>query len=94
MNSKHATKIYNAINRCLDCAGIEEHNVMQTEPKSVGGIYFYVDVCIEDSSAEDLAYFVGFMAETIGMKNIWFDTYPKSKRSHVELVFDQEFLAR
>ena len=94
MNGKHEVKIHNIINNCLDCAGIEPHNVMQTEPKSIRNVYYYVDVCIEDCSSEDLAYFIGFMAQSIGMKNIWFDTYPKSKRSHVELVFDQEFLAR
>lgn len=88
------TKIQNIINNCLDCAGVDNNNVLATNPKSVGGIYYYVDVTIEDYKDEDLAYFVGFLAQSIGMKNIYFDTYPNSGRVHLELVFDQEFLAR
>ena len=88
------TKIQNIINNCLDCAGVDQDTVLATNPKSVGGIYYYVDVAIEDYKDEDLAYFVGFLAQSIGMKNIYFDTYPSSGRVHLELVFDQEFLAR
>ena len=93
MNDKHTTIINNLITNLLDCAGIEQFNAIKSNPKPCHD-GFYVDICIEDCSCEDLAYFVGFLAENIGMKNIWFDTYPSSKRAHIELNFTQEFLAR
>ena len=91
------TKIQNLINNCLDCAGVDQDTVISTNPKKCHDGYakdYYVDLCIEDYKDEDLAYLVGFLAQSIGMRNIWLDTYPSSKRVHLELAFDQEFLAR
>lgn len=93
MNDAMITKIYNLLNNCLDCAGIGPHSAMVTNPKKFDGGW-YVDICIEEYGHEDVMYFVGFLAQTIGMKNIWFDTYPKSNRVHFELVFTDEVLAR
>ena len=92
MNS--ITKIQNLINNCVDCAGIDPDTVMATLPKSGNGVDFYVDLSIENFGVEDLAYLVGFLAQSIGMKNVWLDTYPKSGRAHLELVFTQDFLAQ
>lgn len=89
----HISKIKNITANCIDCAGIDQDTVMATEPKPMHDGY-YVDLCIEEYGEEDLAYLIGFLAQSIGMKNIWFDTYPKSKRVHIELAFTQEFLAR
>lgn len=93
MNDKNTTKINNIVRNCLDCAGVDQHKVIATNPKLCSS-GFYVDICIEEYTDEELAYFVGFMAQSIGMKNIWFDCYPKSGRVHLELNFDEDFLAR
>lgn len=92
MNDKFVTLITNLLNNCIDCAGIDQNKVIATDPKSCTGGK-YVDVCIEEYTDEELAYFVGFLAQTIGMKNIWLDTYPSSKRAHLELVFDYQVFA-
>ena len=93
MNDKFATKIINLLNNCIDCAGLDRDKVMYTNPKECANGQ-YVDVCVEEYNDEQLAYFVGFLAEIIGMKNIWLDTYPKSGRVHLELNFDEDFLAQ
>jgi hypothetical protein len=89
----HITKIENLLNNCIDCAGINQGKALRTAPKPCSDGY-YVDVCIEEYDDESLAYLVGFLAQSIGMKNIWLDTYPSSGRVHIELNFTQEFLAR
>ena len=93
MNSKFITLVNNLLNNCLDCAGVDQHKVIATNPKPCNGGY-YVDVCIEEYGDEELAYFVGFLAQSIGMKNIWLDTYPSSGRAHLELVFDYQTFAK
>lgn len=93
MNDKHATKIHNFLTNCLDCAGVDQHQVIASSPKVCSSGY-YVDVCIEDYRDEDAMCLVGFLAEQIGMKNIWFDTYPNSGRINLELNFDEDFLAQ
>lgn len=95
MNDKNITKIQNLLTTCLDCAGVEpEQTIAPAIKKSPAGINYYVDLCIEDYGEEELAYFVGFIAERIGMKNVWFDTYPKSGCVNFELVVPTEVLAR
>ncbi len=95
MNDKNITKIHNILTTCLDCAGVPQEATHSPIVKlSEQGLSYYVDLCIEDYKDEDLAYFIGFIAERIGMKNVWFDTYPKSKRVHIELCFPLELLAR
>jgi hypothetical protein len=90
---KDITKIQNILNNCIDCAGIDPDTVLSTLPKNCSS-GFYVDVSIEDYREEDMMCLIGFLAQSIGMKNIWFDTYPKSRRVHLELNFDEDFLAR
>ena len=93
MSDKFNLKVKNLINNCIDCAGIDQEKAMFTEPKGCTNGK-YVDVCIEDYKDEDLAYLVGFLAQSIGMKNIWLDTYPSSGRAHLELVFDYQVFAK
>lgn len=93
MNDKSITKIHNIVTNALECSGVELSTAMFTNPKKSHDGY-YVDISIEDFGVEDLACLVGFLAELIGMKNIWFDTYPKSGRAHLELNFPDEFLAQ
>lgn len=95
MNDANFTKIYNRLNIYFDCAGIGAEQVLKPViKKSQDGASYYVDVCIEDYDEEQLAYLVGYLAEFVGMKNIWFDTYPKSGRATLELVFPEESLKR
>ena len=95
MNDANFTKIYNMLNMCFDCAGIEAEQVLKPViKKSPAGISYYVDLCIEEYDEEQLAYFVGFLTEQIGFKNIWFDTYPSSGRVNFELIVPLETLAR
>lgn len=89
----HVTKIQNFVTNCLESSGIDQHQVIATNPKACSSGY-YVDVCIEEYREEDVMCFVGFLAQNIGMKNIWFDTYPNSGRVNFELNFDEDFLAQ
>lgn len=93
MNDKFVTLVNNLINNCIDCAGIDQHRAMATQPKGCSDGK-YVDLCIEEYTDEELAYLVGFLAQTIGMKNIWLDTYPSSGRAHLELVFSYDTFAK
>lgn len=91
MNNQTKSKIQNILTTCLDCAGIEpEQTVAPAIKLHPAGSCYYIDLTIEEYDEEQLAYFVGFMAEQIGMKNIWFDTYPSSRTACIELVFPQE----
>ena len=86
-------KVHNILITCLDCAGIEAEQTIAPVIIPTTNSYS-VDLVIEEYNEEQLAYFVGFLAERIGMKNIWFDTYPKSGRVDIELSFPLELLAR
>ena len=95
MSDNYTSKIQNMLTTCLDCAGIEpEQTIAPLIKMSPAGVSYYVDLCIEDYNEEQLAYFVGFLTEQIGFKNIWFDTYPKSRRVNFELVVPVESLAQ
>jgi len=88
-------KVHNILTTCLDCAGIEpEQTVAPSIKLHPAGTCYYVDLAVENYNEEQLAYFVGFMTEHIGMKNIWFDCYPLSGMVCFELVFPREKLAR
>lgn len=86
-------KVYNILTTCLDCAGVEPEQTIAPVMIPTTNSYS-VDLVIEEYNEEQLAYFVGFLAERIGMKNIWFDCYPKSGRADFELSIPLEILAR
>lgn len=90
---KDLIKIQNFIVNTIDCAGVDQDTVMFSSPKECSGGW-YVDMSVEDYREEDMMCLVGFFAQSIKMKNIWFDTYPKSRRVHIELMFDEDFLAQ
>ena len=95
MNNKETSKIHSILTTCLDSAGIEpEQTHAPTIKKHPQSTCYYVDLCVEDCNEEQLAYLVGYLVEFIGMKNIWFDSYPKSNRVHLELVFPVEATKR
>lgn len=95
MNDKNITKIQNMLTTCLDCAGIEpEQTVAPSIKMHPSGNCYYIDLAIENYNEEQLAYFVGFLTEHVGFKNIWFDTYPKSGMVCFEVVVPLETLAR
>lgn len=94
-------KVHNILITCLDCAGVElstcepqQYTFAPIIKKNPATNSYYVDFTIEEYNEEQLAYFVGFLAERIGMKNIWFDSYPKSGRVDFELNVPMEILAR
>lgn len=90
---KNINKIQNLLTNCLDCAGIEPGQTFAPPFIKRDALNSYlVDLTVEDYDEEQLAYFVGFLAQTIGMKNVWFDTYPSSGRVCFELVFPIEEL--
>lgn len=92
MNDKITTKIHNFVTNCLECADLDDRAIFSS-PKLFSSGYC-VDLSIENYNEEDVMCLVGFLAQSIGMKNIWFDTYPKTGRVDFELNFDEEFLAR
>jgi hypothetical protein len=86
-------RVHNMLTTALDCAGIEpEQTVAPSIAKNSEG--YNVDLVVDDCDAEQLAYMTGFMAEQIGMKNVWFDTYPKSGVATFEFFIPEELLAR
>lgn len=95
MNNQTISKVQNLLTTCLDQAGIEpEQTVAPSIKPHPSGTCYYVDLAVEGYNEEQLAYFVGFIAECVGMKNVWFDCYPLSGMACFELVFPQEILAQ